>query len=104
PGNVRELRNVIEHAFVTVEGDHVRGGDLPPEVGEDAARGRNGGTPAERAGAERERIEAALRDSGGVRAAAARALGISRVTLWKKVRKYGLNGFPAGSPGEPAKA
>ncbi len=105
PGNVRELRNVIEHAFVTVQGDHVRLEDLPPEVSEGPGLGSRGrGAPGEHAGAERERIEAALRETGGVRAAAARALGISRVTLWKKARKYGLSGFSATAPGEPAKA
>jgi PAS domain S-box-containing protein len=91
PGNVRELRNAIEHAFVTLKGDHVSLTDLPPEV-----RGHPGSAPlpSKRFSAEetqeRRKILDALRKSGGSREKAARALGISRVTLWKRMRRMGI--------------
>lgn len=46
-------------------------------------------TPEQRA--DRQRVIDALRETQGNKAAAARLLGISRVTMWKKVRKYGLD-------------
>ncbi len=92
PGNVRELKNSIEHAFVTVSGDCLTLLDLPSEV-----RNAGGGattsssspllhsTPGE--DAERERIEEALRKTHGHKMEAARILGMSRVTLWKKINR-----------------
>jgi len=97
PGNVRELRNALEHAFVTVAGQTISLLDLPPEIRESrrtapttakAATEDTPLTPAQEA--EREQIIAALRQSGGNRAAAAKILGTSRVTLWKKMRKYAI--------------
>ena len=89
PGNVRELRNAIEHAFVTVSGDQITIEDLPPELREAegaAAAARHPHEPTER-----ERIVAALRHSSGNRTRAAESLGISRVTLWKKIAKYEID-------------
>ncbi|HYE99316.1 MAG TPA: sigma 54-interacting transcriptional regulator [Planctomycetota bacterium] len=96
PGNVRELRNAVEHAFVTLQGDRLRLADLPPEVrGESSgaatpgrAAARTPGGPAE--GRERDRIVEALRQVGGSRSKAARLLGISRVTLWNRMGRYGI--------------
>jgi PAS domain S-box-containing protein len=92
PGNVRELRNAIEHAFVTVLGDHLRLSDFPPVIREARA---SGAAPVSRApsapgGSERRRIEEALKKSGGNRLEASRLLGVSRVTLWKRMRRLGL--------------
>jgi PAS domain S-box-containing protein len=97
PGNVRELRNALEHAFVTVAGETITLLDLPPEIREVPrampTTTKSGAveeplTPAQEA--ERERIVAALRQSGGNRVEAAKILGTSRVTLWKKMRKYAI--------------
>ncbi len=104
PGNVRELRNAIEHAFVTVRDEKITLLDLPPEVRQPtkpAARGtpQAKSTPSQQAPqrtlnaeqlAERERIVAALEQTGGNKTEAAKLLKVSRVTLWKKVRKYGI--------------
>lgn len=87
PGNVRELENVIRYAFVIGEGPRLLPTDLPPEFFEPdevRKRGQDG------SGAEAERIRAALAESGGNREAAARLLGISRATLWRRMRTLGL--------------
>jgi transcriptional regulator with PAS, ATPase and Fis domain len=91
PGNVRELRNAVEHAFVTLKGDHVSLADFPPEI-----RGHPGSAPVSSKrlspedSQERRKILDALRKSGGSRERAAKALGISRVTLWKRMRRMGI--------------
>lgn len=99
PGNVRELRNAIEHAFVTVRGDTITLFDLPIEI-RTFTEPTTASPPLEVATtasaseltpeqlAERERIVATLRETGGNKTAAARLLGISRVTMWKKTKRY----------------
>jgi PAS domain S-box-containing protein len=85
PGNVRELRNAVEHAYVTLSGEVLTLEDLPPEV----CSGSTDGKPAEDE-LSRRRILEALDQSGGNRSKAAKALGFSRVTLWKKMQRLGL--------------
>jgi two-component system, NtrC family, response regulator HydG len=93
PGNVRELQHAIEHAFVTVTGDSINLLDLPPQIYDPRPhRGRlhpELSLTAENQ-IERRRIEEALQQSGGNRTDAAKILGISRVSLWKKMRGYGI--------------
>ncbi len=108
PGNVRELANALEYAVVHAEGATLLPHHLPPEVrvsgrGIAASRAeaaqapsaslvqRHYRAPAGQAGNEREVLSQALRESGGNRAAAARRLGMSRTTLWKKLKQYGLD-------------
>jgi len=63
-----------------------------PAVGPHVARARAGSPEAQREEEEEEEeIEEALRGSGGNRAEAARPLGIGRVTLWKRMRRLGMN-------------
>jgi PAS domain S-box-containing protein len=93
PGNVRQLRNALEYACVHARGDRISLLDLPADM-----RG-HGGPPApdasqpwsEEEAAERERIVDALRQTGGNRTRAAQLLGTSRVTLWKKMGRYGID-------------
>jgi len=92
PGNVRELRNVVQHAFVVGDGPMLALSDLTPEL--------RGEAPPEQAPLqvsaprERERIGEALRQTGGRKAAAAAVLGMSRSTLWRKMRELGLAARP----------
>ncbi|MBI3725765.1 sigma-54-dependent Fis family transcriptional regulator [bacterium] len=88
PGNVRELKNAIEHASVTLKGGAVRLGDLPAEIrsAEVAAPSSKKASQDE----ERLRVLSALKTAGGSRTDAARQLGISRVGLWKKMRRLGI--------------
>jgi PAS domain S-box-containing protein len=85
PGNVRELRNAVEHAFVTQTGGMLTSSDLPREIRTHPL----GGDPEPEALEER-RIREALDKARGNRSKAARDLGVSRVTLWKKMQKMGL--------------
>lgn len=94
PGNIRQLRNAVEHACVTVSGDQISLLDLPPEIRESARpkADREAQPFSAEQRAERDRIAAALRQFDGNRTRTAQHLGISRVTLWKKIRRYGLAG------------
>jgi transcriptional regulator with PAS, ATPase and Fis domain len=96
PGNVRELRNALEYAFVIGEGAVLTEGDLPPEI---AAREpddrRLEPLPALKAddgdgGVEVQRIRRALARAHGNRTGAAKILGLSRVTLWRRMKELGL--------------
>ncbi len=93
PGNVRQLRNAIEHACVTVSGDRITVLDLPSEVRLPESNQAAVSQPAmsEEERAERERIVDALRKTGGNRTKAAELLGTSRVTLWKKIGRYAID-------------
>jgi DNA-binding NtrC family response regulator len=96
PGNIRELRNAIDHALVMSAGAQVRIEDLPKPVQESF----RGGTVSGAGGAEdlkerldaveRRSIESALEAEGGNQTRAARRLGISRRALIYKLEKYGL--------------
>ncbi len=89
PGNVRELRNVIEYAFAVGEDNAIGLRDLTPELrGERPALGLSE-APTTR-DLERERLVGALRKTGGKRGDAARELGMSRSTLWRKLREHRL--------------
>ncbi len=89
PGNVRELRNVVEHAYAIGEGDALVPSDLTPEVrGEPPPTHWLDEPTAD--SQERERILAALRESRGKKGEAAKALGMDRSTLWRKMKEFGL--------------
>lgn len=91
PGNVRELQNVIEYAFALGEGPVLKASEVPPEVrGELPPTGskKSARDPEEE---ERARIREALRLAGGQKSQAAELLGISRTTLWRRMRELKLN-------------
>ncbi len=92
PGNVRQLRTVIESAVILCRGREIQPKDLPDEVRTEAAPGnsvrlRVGMSVAD---AERELIRATLSEFGGNKAKAARTLGLGRKTLYRKLEEYGL--------------
>jgi PAS domain S-box-containing protein len=92
PGNVRELVNVIEYAFVLCHGGEIMPDHLPEQLSLKPAR-RLTLPKAEwqlSAAGQRERLTEALAAAGGRRAEAAVILGISRTTLWKRIKKYGI--------------
>ncbi len=93
PGNVRELQNVVEYALAMGEGPVLSEADLPPELlGQDPAALRvnvPGPIDALPSG-EARRIARALERAAGHRGNAARILGISRSTLWRRMREHGL--------------
>lgn len=93
PGNVRELENAIERAVVLARGSRIELEDLPETVRE-AVR-QEGATPSDRAivipfgtpmeEIERRVIEETLRRTGGDKALAARILGVSTRTIYRKI-------------------
>lgn len=92
PGNVRELRNRMERAVALAHGDWIMPADLFPERYPPDGEATGGLTLADaRDNAEKRRIEAALREHDGRILDAAKALCISRTTLWEKMRKFGLS-------------
>jgi len=86
PGNVRELENIIEHAFVLCRGALIELSHLPPQLQECAAEGRLPPTGLTLKEMERWLIIDALRRHHGNRAAAARQLGIDPSTLFRKIK------------------
>jgi transcriptional regulator with PAS, ATPase and Fis domain len=97
PGNVRELENAVYEAMVLCDdGDVLDEADLPLRIAAASGPDPESGSfkkAAQRAAgdAEREMIERALREASGSRTVAAKALGISRKTLFNKMRSLGLN-------------
>ena len=94
PGNVRELENAVEHAFVLCEGDVLQLEHLP-ESCMDLARPvpLDAGCVDQQAPLERAEawaIQEALRRNGGSRVRTASDLGISRNTLWRKMKRLGM--------------
>lgn len=94
PGNVRELRVAIQHAQVMGKGPVLRREDLPPELAEPLASGEVIVHPAASPTGmdEAMRIQRAIERAGGERARAAAMLGMSRSTLWRRMRALGLAG------------
>ena len=89
PGNVRELRNVVERMAI-LSPDMIGADAIPVEIRLSAERGSASTLEETRAQAERETIRRALEEAGWNVAAAARALGVERTRLHKRIRTLGL--------------
>jgi two-component system response regulator HydG len=96
PGNVRELRNRVERAVALASGPWIGIADLVPDRGRSGGQDLHGADIAPlsdvRNDAERRHILAALERTGGRVMKAADLLGVSRTTLWEKMRRLGLSG------------
>ena len=92
PGNVRELRNAIEYAFVLCSGHWIGVEHLPPKISTGSKRPL---TRAQQSSVsweeDRSNLLDTLRQVGGNQSEAARLLGVSRVTIWKRIKKYGID-------------
>lgn len=106
PGNVRELENCVERAVVLTRGDQIDKSDLPPAVVRAAESGAalfsaESGRPMTLkealADPERRIIQAALEANDWNRQKTAAVLDVNRTTLYKKMKRYGLE-----SPNQPA--
>lgn len=87
PGNIRQLRNVIERGMIMAEEGEISLADLPEELLQKAAEGI-GKTIVY--AVEKAELERALRETSGNKAKAARLLGMSRSVLYEKLKKYHL--------------
>lgn len=86
PGNIRELHNVVEYAFAVGTDAVLTPDDLTPELrGEPPPSKGEGLTPEQQ---ERARIVEALAQADGRKSKAAELLGMSRSTLWRKLREF----------------
>jgi two-component system response regulator HydG len=83
PGNVRELENAIEHAFVLCHGRVITVDHLPPEI--KALQGYPQAVTEKDFATDPQNILRALKKTGGNKAKAARLLGISRRTIYRKL-------------------
>lgn len=85
PGNVRELENIIEQAFVLCRGDVIEMFHLPPELRPASEQSHDGARPMRLDAIERLFITEALNRNGGNRKKTARELGIDVSTLYRKI-------------------
>jgi DNA-binding NtrC family response regulator len=93
PGNVRELSNFIERGVALAQGEVLDLEHLPQHLGKLTVRVFTpavAAAPGTLEAQEREHILHALELANGNRSEAARMLGIDRVSLWRKLKKYGM--------------
>lgn len=92
PGNVRELANLIERGIALANGETLRADHLPPDLQQLKVRAFRYKATALPTLEEQETayIKWVLEQTGGNRTRAADILGIDRVSLWRKINKYGL--------------
>jgi PAS domain S-box-containing protein len=93
PGNVRELEHAVEHAFVMVKEPTINLAHLPEEISQSAHQPVHNTDESGRAilaASERQAIEAVLKRHHWNKVTASRELGISRTTLWRKMRKLDI--------------
>lgn len=92
PGNVRELRNAIEYAFVLCSSGGIEVQHLPPKIAGTSMECPEPPKTKYNANIDKKKaLIQALRKSRGNRSEAARILGVSRVTVWKQIKKYGID-------------
>ena len=99
PGNVRELENAIERAVILCDGDTIRVRDLPADIVERGFPRLMAGAPDSTypveltmAEVEERHIRRVIGHTQGNLSKASRSLGISRSTLWRKMKRYGIGG------------
>ncbi len=91
PGNVRELKSAFEYAFVTCDGSLIRPEHLPSSILKYNSKIKKPVPVVNREEKIKQELIKALEKTGGNRSAAARLLGISRVTVWNRMKKYNIN-------------
>jgi two-component system response regulator HydG len=91
PGNVRELKSALEYAFVTCNGTVIEPQHLPPDVFQNNLRiSQKQDITFDPKETQKNRLINALKQTGGNQTQAARILGVSRITVWNRMKKYGI--------------
>ncbi len=92
PGNVRELRNAVEYAFVLCPSGGIDVRHLPPKI---LGAQQQSPPPISIAqssdDAQKTELIRILQQTGGNQSEAARMMGVSRITIWKRIKKFGLD-------------
>jgi two-component system response regulator HydG len=91
PGNVRELKSALEYAFVVGGEGWIDVHHLPPLHASRAASATQDWDEKGAVAPEKEALMAALRQTGGNQSKAARLLGVSRVTIWNRMKRHGID-------------
>ncbi len=91
PGNVRELENIIQRAVALADGEEIKIGDLPARLQRLATEGLGTGELLTLEELEKRHIRKVLEATGYNRNQASRILGIPRTTLWRRMKRYGLD-------------
>jgi len=94
PGNVRELENIIERGVAIATGETIEAASLPDDLRELATRTfrRKDGRLPSLEEQERDYIRWVLQEAGGNQTLAAQILGIDRVSLWRKLKRFEVSG------------
>jgi two-component system response regulator HydG len=87
PGNVRELENTVEHATVLTKGGRIEAADMPAAIRADLSGAQITNLPT-MVDHEKKLLENTLEECGWNKKQAAKRLGISRSTLYDKLKKY----------------
>ena len=91
PGNVRELKSAIEYAFVTCQESTIQPYHFPPAIHQTQSFVMNNKIESlSRKEIKKKELIDALESAGGNQSQAAVILGISRVTVWNRMKKYGI--------------
>ncbi|MCD4814184.1 sigma-54 dependent transcriptional regulator [bacterium] len=96
PGNIRELENIIQHGVILANSNIIEKTSLPPQVyqrGQLALEGSRKEKTVNIQQAEEDLIKQALTRFEGNQTETAKSLGISRSTLWRKIKVYKLENF-----------
>lgn len=95
PGNVRELKSAFEYAFVTCQESLIQPYHLPPAITMGQRVSRIAKPPSvDRLGMKREQLLKALNQTGWNQSEAANILGVSRVTVWNRMKRFGISAKP----------
>lgn len=92
PGNIRELKSALHYAFTIAENGPINCDHLPPHLmGQVQFKETGEASLSVKDTKEKQYLMEALKEADGNQTRAARILGVNRVTVWNRLRKYGIN-------------
>jgi two-component system response regulator HydG len=92
PGNIRELKSAFEYAFVTCHEHTIQPYHLPPDIiGEKQSNGRTKALKPTKEEMKKKQLVDALSKAKGNQSMAADILGVSRVTVWNQMKRFGIH-------------